>query len=349
MKQFICLLTLCFAFGACSKEDIPQGKTVLEDIFAISDNPNDPIQHKRYQIYHTYNVPVYFNDTISTKEIGKDWYGNPVMHYETVDLNWEFDSYNTSLTYEYDYIETDEEKMNALLFVEKYLEVCSRSMRPFSIMLANGLTASSPDAQLPQNYFVGFRTLVLYDIAHITDNAEIISKSKTIINNMILQKVKTNDALCKKFENVSSGFYWKEWAELKECSTVEEWHRKTYGNANVNMLFHGAPYDNSTSWYGEVDFAEYLVASGAVGDQEEAENIRKRIVAEIGQYGFIKGAERLYLSSPSNKDEDLAAYTLAIINMGKDTFTERFGNCPLVMQKFNLLYDYITTTLEIEL
>ncbi len=349
MKRLIYLLAICCAFAACSDEDTPKEQTVLDNMFVINDDPNDKIQHKRYEIYRTYNVPVYFNDTISAKEIGTDWYGKPVIRYETVDLNWEFDSYNTSLKYIYDYIETDEEKLNALTFVEKYLETCSQSMRPFSIMVANGLTSTSSEMKIPENYFVGFRTLVLYGIADITDNDEIISKSQEIISNMILQKIKANDNLCKKFGEISNGLYWREWKDLGGCPTTERWHSATYGMTGVNALFHGTPYNTNSYWYGDVDFVEYLLIGKYIKSKEEAEAIRQQIIAEIGQYGFIKGAESLYLSSPSNVDEDIAAFTQAIISMGKNTFTERFGNCPLVMQKFGILCDYIMNTLEVEL
>ena len=78
MKHVIILLIALVCVTSCSKEDAIDKQTVLENVYTIEDDPNDPVQHKRYQIYQTYQVPVYFNDTISVKEIGTDWYGNPV-------------------------------------------------------------------------------------------------------------------------------------------------------------------------------------------------------------------------------------------------------------------------------
>ena len=49
---------------ACQKEDGITPGTGFENLYTIQDDPNDSIQHKRYELYTTYGVPVFFNDTI---------------------------------------------------------------------------------------------------------------------------------------------------------------------------------------------------------------------------------------------------------------------------------------------
>lgn len=45
---------------ACQKEDGITPGTGFENLYTIQDDPNDSIQHKRYELYTTYGVPVFF-------------------------------------------------------------------------------------------------------------------------------------------------------------------------------------------------------------------------------------------------------------------------------------------------
>lgn len=351
MKHVIILLIALVCVTSCSKEDAIDKQTVLENVYTIEDDPNDPVQHKRYQIYQTYQVPVYFNDTISVKEIGTDWYGNPVKRYETLDLNWGFDSYTTSIKYKYDYLQTEEDKLNALNFAEQYLEMCSKSMRPFSIMLANNLTSTSTSLNIPDNYYVGLRTLVLFDIANITAPDEIRSTSQTIIGDMLIQKISRNKTIVDQFGAVSQELqaYYKIWTIDLECTNVADCDKK-YQNITVNNLYEEAPY---VLIYNKWDKKEYTfmeyVEKYNLATKEEADADRKLCLQDIGRYGFIRGWSNGGVLSPMNINEDLQYFVLAIVALGKEGFTERYGVSPLVMTKFNILYDYITIDLNVEL
>ncbi|WP_139260938.1 hypothetical protein [Bacteroides congonensis] len=350
MKHVIILLIALVCVTSCSKEDAIDKQTVLENVYTIEDDPNDPVQHKRYQIYQTYQVPVYFNDTISVKEIGTDWYGNPVKRYETLDLNWGFDSYTTSIKYKYDYLQTEEDKLNALNFAEQYLQLCSRSMRPFSIILADNLTSTSTSLVIPDNYYVGLRTLVLFGIADITDPDEIMNTSQAVIGNMLIQKISGNETIVDQFGAVSGKLqaYYKIWGTELDCTDVMSCTRK-YG-MNVNNLYEEAPY---VLFYNKWDKKEYTfmeyVEKYNLATKEEVDADRKLYLQDIGRYGFIRGWSGGGVMSPQNAKEDLGYFVLAIVALGKDRFAERYGASPLVMTKFNILYDYITIDLNVEL
>ena len=75
---------------ACQKEDGITPGTGFENLYTIQDDPNDSIQHKRYELYTTYGVPVFFNDTIGKVFVKTDVNGDSVFRYETLDLNWAF-------------------------------------------------------------------------------------------------------------------------------------------------------------------------------------------------------------------------------------------------------------------
>ena len=68
MKKLWLLLISVLMLTACSEDKISGDGVDLTNEFEITDNPNDPVQHERYQIFKEYNVPVLFNDTIA------DWY-----------------------------------------------------------------------------------------------------------------------------------------------------------------------------------------------------------------------------------------------------------------------------------
>ena len=86
---------------ACQKEDGITPGTGFENLYTIQDDPNDSIQHKRYELYTTYGVPVFFNDTIGKVFVKTDVNGDSVFRYETLDLNWAFNGTNSgSVTYQ---------------------------------------------------------------------------------------------------------------------------------------------------------------------------------------------------------------------------------------------------------
>lgn len=80
---------------ACQKEDGITPGTGFENLYTIQDDPNDSIQHKRYELYTTYGVPVFFNDTIGKVFVKTDVNGDSVFRYETLDLNWAFSGTNS--------------------------------------------------------------------------------------------------------------------------------------------------------------------------------------------------------------------------------------------------------------
>ena len=71
---------------ACQKEDGITPGTGFENLYTIQDDPNDSIQHKRYELYTTYGVPVFFNDTIGKVFVKTDVNGDSVFRYETLEL-----------------------------------------------------------------------------------------------------------------------------------------------------------------------------------------------------------------------------------------------------------------------
>lgn len=336
--------------SACREDKISGDGVDLTNEFAVADDPNDSVEHERYLIYKEYGVPVLFNDTIAVRQTGTDLYGNPVMQYETVDLNWDFDSYSNSVEYKYEYIQDDADRMKALRFARQFLSLCSKRMRPFSIMMADNVTTEPETSSLAEkNYISGFRTLVFYNVTGL-DDSEVLTTATSVINDMVTQKVKADRDLCSQFEEVSTKYYYRAWDDLGGCSTYLA-YKEQNSNVSPNTLFYGVPYNavEGNIAVHKLDLCDLLTSRNLVTSRKEAEKVRSTIAGEIGAYGFIRGNKNTGALTPSDAEEDRNYFIQAILYLGADTFTARYGRCTLVMEKYQLLYDFITNELGITL
>ena len=335
---------------SCGNEHLSGDGVDLTNEFAIEDDATDEVQHERYLIYKEYGVPVLFNDTITVRQIGTDLYGNPIKQYETVDLNWDFDSYSNSVEYKYDYLTSVSDRLKALHFVRQFLEQCSKRMRPFSIMVAGNVTTAPETASLAEKkYISGFRTLVFYNVTSL-DDSETTATASEVINDMVTQKVKADRDLCSQFEEVSSKYYYQAWDDMGGCSTMLA-YKELNSNVSPNTLFYGEPYnavEGNTAVH-KLDLCDLLTSRNLVADRTEAEKVRATIVQEIGNYGFIRGNKNTGSLSPTDAEEDRNYFIQAILLLGDEGFQNRYGRCLLVMQKYNLLHDFITNQLGITL
>ena len=75
-------MCFCLLMIACSKESTLESRINLDELYVIQDDPDDPVKHRIYEIYETYGIPVYFNDTIGRIFLKTDVHGQPVYQYE---------------------------------------------------------------------------------------------------------------------------------------------------------------------------------------------------------------------------------------------------------------------------
>ena len=121
---------------ACQKEDGITPGTGFENLYTIQDDPNDSIQHKRYELYTTYGVPVFFNDTIGKVFVKTDVNGDSVFRYETLDLNWAFSGTNSgSVTYQVTRLTDPGLMMKSLRFAEIFLKNSQQALYPYALWL----------------------------------------------------------------------------------------------------------------------------------------------------------------------------------------------------------------------
>ena len=78
---------------ACSKESTLESRINLDELYVIQDDPDDPVKHRIYEIYETYGIPVYFNDTIGRIFWITDVQGRPGYLSVKLDLARGYDGY----------------------------------------------------------------------------------------------------------------------------------------------------------------------------------------------------------------------------------------------------------------
>lgn len=333
------LFLLSVLLIACDDTEILENKIDFSSPYVIEDNPDDPIQHRRYLIFQKYGIPVFFNDTISKTFIYNDNDGKPVYRYETLDLNWSFSSHtNRAIQYTVDYYTDPELQMKGLEFIEVFLEQSSKPMRPFSIFLPSMLTIKDLNKntiEKPEFWF-GFRTLVIPKVPNMS-----IETIPSILLSMVKAKVMANADIISQFGEVSdkNKYYGKEWVAELGC----KWGRE-----------HPGTYWGPTVLYKEGTCEEYIMWGFKTGinSVEDFEKERTIVFQQIGRFGFICGNYSKSLdhsNSPEKVDEDIAYYIDQMLEIGSEEFLRRYGESPLVVKKYTILANYINNVLGIEL
>ncbi len=342
-----CLLSVLWT--ACSDTETLENKIDFSSPYVISDDPNDPVQHHRYQIYQQYGVPVFFNDTISKTYTGTDYDGEPIYHYETLDLNWSFSSHNKkNVTYIVDYCTDPELQLKALEFVDAFLARASKPMRPFSIFLPNSLGIKENDKNIIESpeYWSGFRTLVIPNVQNV-EQENIPAFSTKILLSMVKDKTMKASDIVERFGEVSdkNKYYDKPWVNDGSNGGLGcQWG-----------VVHVGTYWKPSKLYEEDICQRYIwyYWDTHVQTEEEFETERATIFQQIGTFGFICGqlADRgmlEHLRSPQKITEDMEYYLDVMLEIGSEKFIERYGSSPLVLKKYTILANYINNVLCIE-
>ena len=123
MERYIWFILACFLAVGCSDENELKPSLADRDWFVIEDS-EDPIGHERFLLYEKYGIPVFVNDTIGVEERGVDYYGNPVMYYCTLDINYTVGAPVTDnglQSRKYSLLESSEDQLAGISFLDNYL------------------------------------------------------------------------------------------------------------------------------------------------------------------------------------------------------------------------------------
>lgn len=353
MKKTLYILAFIFSLYACEKEEIePTPSNDIINYYEIkNDNPDDPVQCVRYELYEKYGVPVYFNDTIAKVFVKISPSGDSVFRYERIDMNWEFHSSSIgAYRYVYTYYENDADKLRALEIVRNYLEKASAPLRPYTILatkITQKLNIKNGGNVLYDSYEIGYRTLLLQNLS--TQNTpEKVNTFTTLIRKMMIT------SRLKNFKR-----------ESEEFSTVSDakWYNKTFNIPEPDGL--GVVWDsshvmkryNNSGVYQRDEKIEcsamrikykFYERDYPYESEEAIESIRYKARTKLGAFGFVDTNKNNSLDSYS-KDSELSLFLDEILNTTRTEFTRRWGHCPLVMKKYNILYKIIKEQLDVDL
>ena len=253
-----------------------------------------------------------------------DVHGQPVYQYEKLDLAWGYDSYK-KLEYHYQYITDPEKQLEVLTWIGQYLRDADKALFPFCFFVLESVTTKNLDnrevTEVDQQFMIGFRTLTM-----IMGNWEGENPGDILLNmkrNMVTQKIKNYSEDLAYFNKVSDANWYgtKYWSEV----------------------------DNTITTYWNCDVLNPDYTGSLTGEALEEQRVEARAVT--GRFGFVMGDEwGGGLFTPYDTQRDLECFVKVILATGSDeVFREQWGTYPLVMEKYEVLYEIITEKLGVEL
>ena len=300
---------------ACQKEDGITPGTGFENLYTIQDDPNDSIQHKRYELYTTYGVPVFFNDTIGKVFVKTDVNGDSVFRYETLDLNWAFSGTNSgSVTYQVTQLSS--------AGVEQK-EIISR-----------------------------YRNLMFSWINQINEE-DMLEKAAGYRNEIVKLKVQNYSDELNAFNNMlDESLYDKNWGEFYPDERIPYWRSSAslqiwFPWPLVEEWEQDSSYRKEMMTYGNVTNPNW---PEGVWTDEEFDNYALYCRGLVGTLGFVS-YDPGYGSrfTPRNTDVDLELYLEEMMKYPRKQFLERWESSPLVIKKYEILYAIIRDELGVEL
>ncbi len=341
------LLLACIAI-ACQKEDELTNRIDHRNLYAITDDATDSIQHKRFELYTTYGVPVYFNDTIEKIFIKVDISGDSVFRYETLDLNWAFNTTNQgTVTYKTTPLTTPDLQMKALRFTEIFLKNTQAALYPHAIWLTKDCHQISSSQLTTISFLSRYRNLIFSNFESLKEE-EMESTSLTYRNQLVETKLGNYEEELKLFHAVvDEKSYNQDWSTFYPDEEIPTWMgpRKPWTARALAEEYNEDP--GASSFMGT--FRNEMTKYGKWTDEQVDEYIlySRELVGRQGFVYFDKNYGIYY--TPRNKQEDLELYLREMMKYPRKEFLSRWNHCPLVIKKYEILYAIIRDELGVEL
>ena len=347
--KYIVVFLFVMAFFACAKEDALENQIDFTNIYAITDDPNDPVQHERYNLYQEFGVSVYFNDTINRAFVKNDVYGNPVYRYEVIDPSWLFyrpeTGSSTTSSYVYEYAEGEEKQLAYLDGVRVFLKEVSPALHPTLMFLAD--TIIRVGVEEPVTFSTNFRLMLWTGVDKLVEDGTLEESISEIETSLVSDKIENYTTQIDEFGSVSEASYYGR-QDLYALPTTEPW----WNFYSASMFYYGYPQsmnadypevlqDRFDALYGQEDY--WIVP------EEYWEESRTAWTAVAGPFGFVCASDRLSSETPRSVTEDLQGYLQQILQFGDEGFRAYWGSYSLVMRKYNILYDVLVNEIGIEL
>ncbi len=129
------IIVLAGCFTACQKEDSLTPSNI-NDLFAPDPEATDAESVLRRDFFNATGCYLLFNDTLRHEYKGEDTFGNPYYETELIGLEWNLTS-AVSTRYLFEYLKTQEQKKQAVSFLQTHLIPKIKNVLPYSILVIN--------------------------------------------------------------------------------------------------------------------------------------------------------------------------------------------------------------------
>ena len=154
------VLLSMFIPGSCRKETAPAPSNKDENYLVVHDDPNDPIGHAVYELYQTTGIPVFYNDTLASRQVG-DSAGVPQYIYITLMVSYS-PSTGASNDPSYTLLPKERRTKSMLDLLENELLTVLPPLP--SILLTDSLFTPPRNRPIIRNAHVGFNTVAIRSV-----------------------------------------------------------------------------------------------------------------------------------------------------------------------------------------
>jgi len=309
MERYIWFILACFLAVGCSDENELKPSLADRDWFVIEDS-EDPIGHERFLLYEKYGIPVFVNDTIGVEERSVDYYGNPVMYYCTLDINYTVGAPVTDnglQSRKYSLLESSEDQLAGIFFLDNYLiPALPENMYFNSILLLDSLYEMRMTGWAVErkdiNVYQGALTLAIGQVKSI---AKMTPEEQNKHKGLILATL----ALKQLDEEQLSDFYMVSYDPVKKFS---------YYQQMVTPSPSAAMSSAKCEVYGFLDYDSRYYAMNEGKDPSQ------------------------WIYYTLTRANDLEDFVLAYFQYSEKEFKELYADYPLVLEKYEIIKTLMT-------
>ena len=296
-KYSLLMLCIALAFGACREEDEIGPIQGEKDWFVLEDS-DDPIDKQRFAIYEEFDIPVYYNDTIGS-EVRYAVSGEPYMYYERLQVF--YNPGGQAVNGRFVLLEDKNAVKPVLDYLQQeLLPAVPRSFYIPSILLVDSLVVNGDSTA-----YKGFNTVVC--------------------------------------------------AKVKEFSAMDEEQQKWWRGGVMAAMLSGGLLNDEAEWLEEEFFGKSLAVdpendkvysgSARIMVYKALENVGLAPEDQaLGALGFLNfkwkpayAGQQERMAYVPTREEDVRYFCEAIFALGEDEFAERWGEYPVVMEKYEAL------------
>ena len=228
-----------------------------------------------------------------------------------------------------------------MLFVKKFIENSAPSLRPLSMMVVDSLMVIGGNgAQGWENELHNFRTIVWADVTTLTEEGQDALIDETC-KNLVGEKIQNYTYEIAQFQMVSDQYYGNRYpTPLPYPATCI-----------TEIVDENNPFAYLRTWFGQ-NYVIWVYDYGYSHEEAIAEinNMRASYCAITGAWGFVYGYGILASYQAPNADDDLDCYLERILSDNSAAWFEKYySNYPLVMKKYEILYDLIVNEMGVKL